>query len=410
MIDVAPALSWSHRQAGSLDGIAVGASTIAASIRSLESELGLHLEAQTELLEKQLALLGQIHQTLLTPAKTRAAERLADVAELLRRNRWERALALSEEAMADDPNNPAAFSSAGWASLGLKRLNDAQKHFLESAQASDGDTRSCATRQAARLAFAISGPDEALRVLAFAIDDQTGEKERYAVAYDTAIYSASANELEKAEASLLDAIQGDDRYCLMALNDELLAGHAPLITCAADALSALIGNMKKERQNTEQTLRRCFDLLREAEAAAHDLGRNQERLELVESLSKQERRLDEIRASDYPSFRRVLEALEDAHTNAEEIAARVQQWEQVLRTDEAARNERERLARELTRKRTALLDEAIAKLQAEKGANVVHRSETVATLSCRRWGGLRKHTWAVRVNDDLRVIVVEQKL
>jgi len=386
---------------GSLEDLAFGANNVAASIQNLEGELGLRLDAQTHLLGNQVALLAQIHQTLLTPAKTRAAERLTDVAELLRRGRWERALALAEEAIHDDPNNPAAFTAAGWALLGLKRLPDAKKQFVETAQASDGDTRSRAARQAARLSFAISGPEEALRVLGLAVHDQTGETERHAVAYDTAIYRAEANEIEKAMESLLEAIQDDDRYCLMALNDDLLARHAPLITCAADVLNALISDIKQERRSTEGALSRSVDLLDGAKGAARPFRRQQERLALLELVAQQRERLSEIRASNYPSLRRVLEVVQGAHNEADALAARVSQW----RADEAARDERDRVGRELIEKRDRLLDEAIANLHESEGAEVEYRSDNYATLKSRRWGGLVDQMWGIHIDEDFQVIV-----
>jgi hypothetical protein len=77
---------------------------LAAVIGDLEDHLGLRLHMQTQVLTGQLDHLARIHETLRTPAKTRAAERIADTGELLRRGRWERALAIASEAIEDDPN------------------------------------------------------------------------------------------------------------------------------------------------------------------------------------------------------------------------------------------------------------------------------------------------------------------
>jgi hypothetical protein len=58
-------------------------------------------------------------------------------------------------AIGDDPNNAAGFVAAGWAAIGLGRGNRARELFLEAAEASDGDERDTALRQAARITFAL---------------------------------------------------------------------------------------------------------------------------------------------------------------------------------------------------------------------------------------------------------------
>lgn len=72
------------------------------------------------LLDRQVDLLADIAQSLRTPARVRAAERLSSVGELLRRKRYDRALAAAVRAVEDDPNNPAGFIAAGWAHIGLQ--------------------------------------------------------------------------------------------------------------------------------------------------------------------------------------------------------------------------------------------------------------------------------------------------
>ena len=105
-----------------------------------------------------------------SPARTRAAERLVDAAELLRHNRNERALSLAEQAIDDDPNNDTAFVLAAWAALGLEDLERARGYFREAAQATASEQGAekrhmNAVYLAARLTFALDGPEAALSEL-----------------------------------------------------------------------------------------------------------------------------------------------------------------------------------------------------------------------------------------------------
>jgi len=123
------------------------------------------MEQQADLLTRQAATLDEISAAIRTPAKTRAAERLADAAELLRRERREPALALASEATKDDPNNPGGFQAAAWAQLALGDMPAARELLVEAAMASDGADRSRNGRQAARTTLASDGASAALATL-----------------------------------------------------------------------------------------------------------------------------------------------------------------------------------------------------------------------------------------------------
>jgi tetratricopeptide (TPR) repeat protein len=104
---------------------------VTQAVETLQSEIGLQLQDQTRLMIRQVELLAQIAETLRTPARTRAAERISDAGELLRRERYERALTLAIQAIDDDPNNPAGFLAAAWASLGIDNVEQARDFFRE---------------------------------------------------------------------------------------------------------------------------------------------------------------------------------------------------------------------------------------------------------------------------------------
>ncbi|MGO9902774.1 MAG: hypothetical protein ACLP0J_24490 [Solirubrobacteraceae bacterium] len=214
------------------------AGAVWGAISRLEGSLGLRLYAQTEVLSQQLDMLKNIEVALLTPAKTRAAERIAGTGELLRRGRWERALALANEAIEADPNNPAGFRAAAWALLGLSRTEEARAHFLECAGASDGSERSQALRQAARLTLTIDGAAAALAILP-GDAEQLGDEELRAVNYDRAVYLVTDGDVDSAKRTLTHAFEEDDRYAMVACNDPLLESHPELVGLATDYLQGL---------------------------------------------------------------------------------------------------------------------------------------------------------------------------
>jgi tetratricopeptide (TPR) repeat protein len=244
----APTLSWSEHRAlldssaelrsvrNRLEDLGMDVRSVARAIDVLEGELGFRLDQQSLLLDRQVDLLADIAQSLRTPARVRAAERLSSVGELLRRKRYERAVAAAEEAIEDDPNNPAGFIAAAWAQIGLEHLDEARILFTEAAQASDGDARSVAGRQAARLALALEGPQAALALLEGEAGSAQSVTERSAVAYDRAVYLAELGDTTAAQASLLDAGRDEPCFLFAALADPLLASHTVVIEAASEEL------------------------------------------------------------------------------------------------------------------------------------------------------------------------------
>jgi tetratricopeptide (TPR) repeat protein len=409
-VDLKPALSWADQRAlqgaaagamqsavelrairGSLDDLAFGSERIAASIRDLEGELGFRLEEQSRLLEQEVSLLAQISETLRTPAKTRAAERLSDTGELLRRGRWDRALTLAEEAIADDPNNPAAFTAAGWALMGLERLPEAQRSFLESAEAADGDTRSRATRQAARLAFANSSSDEALRVLALA-DDRVSDFERRGLSYDKAIYMAASGQPDEAVGHLVLAITDDEAFCFYALSDPLVKEHVSLLMAAKEEISTLIGGLAEERAVIGDAISHIASCLMEAVTLASNLRKEAELETFQQKLATTEDAVRDITISSSQTLTDKLAALRQTSRSAAELNGSVDQWIDALRHENAT-----------AVKLSALLDEAIERLRREQKATVVTRSATRATLRRRRLGGLMDDMWEVWIRPNLEV-------
>lgn len=233
--------------------VATGTSAITASLAALERDLGLRLDEQTDVLEQQIDLLSQIHETLRTPAKTRAAERIADTAELLRRGRFDRALSNATSAIEDDPNNAAGFRAAGWAALGLGQLLAARDYFVESGAASDGDERAEALRQAARIAYLVDDATSALTILA-AVDDRASRLAARGVAYDRALYCAESGNVEQARKHLHDALDQDARFVLLALEDEVVAGHPELVADAREHLETLVRKLAELRRSLRDRL------------------------------------------------------------------------------------------------------------------------------------------------------------
>ncbi len=86
---------------------------VTMAVEDLTREIGLQLQDQTQLMTRQVELLQQIAETLRTPARTRAAERISNAGELLSRERYERALTVASQAIDDDPNNPAGQANFG---------------------------------------------------------------------------------------------------------------------------------------------------------------------------------------------------------------------------------------------------------------------------------------------------------
>jgi hypothetical protein len=300
-VQMAPALSWSEHSAlvsaerntaelamsargiaRQLESMGLDLQATAASISALELSLGLCLDSQTRLLYQQVVLLGELSEVLRTPAKTRAAERLTDVGELLRRERWKRALSVAEEVTEDDPNNPEGFLACAWANLGLQRLDAACDSYIEAAEAADGLRASELGRQAARVAFATKGARAAQEVLErFAITEaarwptvswtdaelvRKSIRERTelgAVNYDRAVYAAAEGEREVAAEALEDAGELSPEFLAAALQDAVLLEDAELV----ERVSRLLATAMNHQQATIAAQReRARSLLAELES------------------------------------------------------------------------------------------------------------------------------------------------
>ena len=264
-----PALSWADHQA--LQQSAAGAMAAAVELRllnvnvvtslmALEQELCLRLDAQTAILASQLDVLARIESALRRPGQVRAAERIANTAELLRRGRYERALSDAELAIADDPINPAGFVAAGWAAIGLGQGDAARRFFVEAGEASDGDERATALRQAARITFALEDGVAALAVL-HACDDRTSALQRLAIDYDRAVYLTASNDDAAAAEALARVLAADDRFAAMVFADIVLNQHAVLRELAAttirrltDALASSYGALRGDLEAVETAL------------------------------------------------------------------------------------------------------------------------------------------------------------
>lgn len=281
-IDAEPALSWSDHRAlldasrasqqvaeqttairRRLESVDLNVTAVGRAVATMEYELGFRLENVANVLGRQVAVLEDIALALRTPAKTRAAERLVDVAELLRRKRWKRALAISQAAIDDDPNNPAGFLAAGWAQMGLRDLESAREVFIEASDASDGLQRSGRGRQAARLTFAVDDAQAAIEMLdRYTITSSPSlpdiprweggrtiklvnawweqQRELGAVHYDRAVYLAATDDLTESALELQDAGAISPKFFAMATTDTQLLKHdelaEPVISKLADAL------------------------------------------------------------------------------------------------------------------------------------------------------------------------------
>lgn len=243
-------LSWSEHNAliASAAGSMATARTLAQlrydvqdvtmAVENLTREIGLQLQDQTRLLICQVELLAEIAETLRTPARTRAAERISNAGELLSRERYERALTLATQAIDDDPNNPAGFLAAAWSSLGLDNVEQARDFFREASQASDGDQRQSALRQAVRLTFLLEGPQDALKELGDT-PSQLSPTEKAATEFDRAVYFSNAGESATAAKCIRKVSELDGRFCLMALTDPILSRDATVAKTTAEQLRAI---------------------------------------------------------------------------------------------------------------------------------------------------------------------------
>ncbi|MGW5277771.1 hypothetical protein ACWEQP_35760 [Streptomyces sp. NPDC004044] len=259
----------------------VGAITsqVVESVNSLESELGLQLEAQTESLGQQTELLAEVAHTLHNPAHTRAAEQLRDATELLRHSRYERALSVAHQAIENDPNNDTAFMAAGWACRGLERPEEARDFFREAAEATEFTRpQDLATAErhvhsvllAARLTFALEGPQAAMSELASLEPDRYPAEASAAIRFDRTIYLAASHEDTSAIDNFRKAADEDPRFCLMALTDPVIASNRQVY--AAVFL---------ELHHRKQLVDSIHELLRPSEEYLRELRARLQRYELL---------------------------------------------------------------------------------------------------------------------------------
>jgi tetratricopeptide (TPR) repeat protein len=248
-----------------IEQVGISVQDVADAVGDLETSIGLDLREQTALLVQQIELLQNIAEALRTPAKTRAAERLVDIPELLQRERWKRALLVAEEAAGDDPNNPAGFIASALARQGLGDLPGARDMLEEASLASDGEARSRVGRQTSRLIFALDGPTEALVFLekcalvsmpdAPSFDQPgtgfeqdlgawlRGAVESSAVEYDRAVYLAASGEPEQAAGALTRAGIINPQHFAAALTDPFLLGIESIQAIAQEGVSSAMEHM-----------------------------------------------------------------------------------------------------------------------------------------------------------------------
>jgi tetratricopeptide (TPR) repeat protein len=278
-VDISPALSWAdsnalrraadgsmatalglRRMTDSLD--ALGGSLVQA-LTSLEQRLGLELYTQTRLLEEQLGALERIEQALRRPGQTRAAERTASAGELLRRGRYERALADSRIATEEDPNNPGGFVASAWALLGLCRAEEAKSSFVEAAEASDDDERAEYFRHAGRLAFVDGDSDGALLLLSRA-DGRLSDFAKCALSYDRAVYLAAQGDVGGAQDALRWAVEHHEPFAYMAIADPAFMSDSELRRVAESALDARQTTLEAHRNTAEEYITAVREAINEA--------------------------------------------------------------------------------------------------------------------------------------------------
>jgi len=360
-IDAEPGLSWSDHRAlldasrasqqvaaqtaairQRLESVDLNVMAVGRAVAAMEYELGFHLEKIANVLDRQVAVLEDIALTLRTPAKTRAAERLVDVAELLRRKRWKRALAISQVAIDDDPNNPAGFVAAAWAQMGLGDLESAREVFIEAADASDGLQRSGNGRQAARLTLAVDDAQAALQTLdRYALTSSPSlpdisrwegahtiklvnawwvqQRELGAVHYDRAVYLAATGDLSESALELQDAGSISPTFFAMATTDTQLLKHdelaEPAISKLADALREQQGRIMSQAGHA----RALSNQIAELDGDHHELSNSRQLIQYLDDA------LVEVRPIDPPRLRldelllrhleEVARSLDDQDTN-----------------------------------------------------------------------------------------------
>ena len=331
----------------------------------LVADLDLRLDEQTELLNQQVDLLSEIAQTLHSPARTRAAERIRDATELLRHHRSERALTVAEQAIDDDPNNDTAFVLAAWAALGLEDLERARGYFREAAQATASEQGAeqrhmNAVYLAARLTFALEGPEAALRELGAAnpfIDPRVREEQPSAtweslchsclspnkagaIKFDRAVYRTAANQMDAALEIFREIIdEHDASFCLMALTDPVLTTNEPVMNAAREALGThhvLVERIETFLPEADDRWRTLWSETQEHEIRNDDTDAAQDEFGELLSPGSTRRRTIEEKLRKYPNNRwleelaRIPSALDDFEAKVTPLLEREHRREAAL--------------------------------------------------------------------------------
>ena len=357
-----------RRARQALESIDYSLDEVASGIASLEVSLGLKLDEQTRVLESQAQILDEIRRAVLTPAKTRAAERVADASQLLRNQRYERALKVAEEGIDADPNNPGVFFAAGWALVGLKRFEEAQQMFEEARDAATGNERSRAARQAARAAF-VSGRDEvAYALVRDARQMVESSDERAAVAYDIAVYAWANDQHEEAHEAMRAACEHDTRYGAFALADRALDGADALRDTAAGVVADRAEAVAEQRPAVERHVE-------VARAAVPERPRDMPRWDAILSGLRPSTDADETRGQ-------VISRIDAAEDDLRRVADAVnlQHSLSLLKSADAKLEEAEQLVPALTQQIEA--QTAAAGLQRTK-----ERNNAEAEAAVRKYGG-----------------------
>lgn len=334
-----------------LDRIGYDVADMADSINRLESTIGLKLDEQTHVLEQQSQALEEIRGAVVNPAKTRAAERVADAAQLLSHDRFERALKVANEAIDADPNNPNGFFATGWALVGLERFDEAREMFEEARDASHGDQRSLGSRQSARSAFLAGKPDLAYALVRDARQIAESGDEQAAVAYDIAVYAVAAGDAQTAIESIQKASRHDSRHAERALVDPAFEQTEDVRAAAAAVLTELADHIAEHRPQVENEIRNLHSSLPDppSDQRSHtNLGAgvrpaedwSQVRAEIEQHLAQVEQSLGEAASVN---LQRSISALDSAKKDLTELSTvKVPQLEQAtVEHDEAARREDE---------------------------------------------------------------------
>lgn len=250
-----------RRARQALDRISHDVDSVADAVERLENSIGLRLEEQTDVLKQQSEILEEIRGAVLNPSKTRASERVADALQLLHNDRYERALQVAQEAVDADPNNPIGFFAAGWSLIGLERFEDARPMFEEARDASTGDQRSLASRQAARSAFLTGKSELAYQLARDARNVSASDDERAAVAYDVAVYAWATGDTQTAVESIEGASRVDSRHAERALLDPAFARAAAVRDAAAIVLSELAEEIATRKPPVEDRISRLREQL-----------------------------------------------------------------------------------------------------------------------------------------------------